>query len=157
MKLIPLTKGQVAAVSDRDYAYVRQFKWSLHSKGYAHRTAVGSNGRPHCILLHRVVAARAGRNTSWQIDHIDQNKLNCQRGNLRQATNSQNLANRGRQRNNTSGCKGVTWDKAKRRWVATIQVAGKQIFLGRFTAKREAYKAYCAAVRKYFGTYACTG
>ena len=59
-----------------------------------------------------------------------------------------NLANRGRQRNNTSGCKGVTWDKARRKWLSPIQVQGRQIFLGRFTQRQQAFCVYQAAARR---------
>lgn len=155
MKLLTLTKGKLAKVSDIDHPHLNQWKWSLHRKGYAHRRGPGPCGPQTCYLLHRVVAQRAGRNMARQIDHIDQDKLNCQRYNLRPATNSQNLANRGKQRNNTSGYKGVTWDKARSKWLAQIQVDGHQLFLGRFTNRRKAYTAYKAAAFHYFGSYAC--
>jgi gluconate kinase len=91
------------------------------------------------------------------IDHIDRNRLNCQRNNLRPATNSQNLANRGKNRNNTSGYKGVTWDKERRKWLAQIEVRGRNRCLGRYDDKEEAHVAYCVALRKHFAEYAYAG
>lgn len=156
MKRLPLSRGKEALVDDIDYRFVSQWKWSLSTKGYAHRT-VSRAGRQVTVWLHRLIAERAGIRLSGHIDHIDRNKLNCRRNNLRAATNSQNLANRGKNRNNTSGCKGVTWDKERSKWLAQIQVCGRNRYLGRYDNKQEAHAAYCAALRKHFGEYAYAG
>lgn len=154
MRHIPLTRGKYAAIDDEDYAFVSQWKWTCSSKGYAYRR---EGPKQLAILLHRVIAERAGCSMANQIDHIDQDKVNCRRDNLRSATNSQNQANSKKPRHNTSGYKGVTWNKSRHKWQAQIRVHGKQITLGRYSDKLEAYAAYCDAQRRYFGAFACAG
>jgi hypothetical protein len=54
-------------------------------------------------------------------------------------------------KNNTSGIKGVTWDKSRKRWVAQIEFQGKHYYLGRFTNKEDARKARESAEKELFG------
>lgn len=155
MKPIPLTQGREALVSDCDYHYLMQWRWcfSKHRSGkggYAVR--IECLPRQRTILMHKVVAARKG--LAGEIDHRDQNKLNNQRSNLRLATRKQNSANRGRNCNNTSGYKGVSWHAPRGKWRAYIAVDGWQHHLKLWKSKREAARAYNNAARKYFGKYA---
>lgn len=76
------------------------------------------------------------------IDHIDQNKINNKIENLRAATKSQNMQNCGKQKNNTSGYKGVHQNKADGKFEASIHINGKKIHLGRFTTALEAFYTY---------------
>jgi hypothetical protein len=155
VKTIPLTKGKVAIVDDVDYGYLMQWTWHV-AKGvrYAARCPrLVDNSNAHIIYMHRVVADRMTLLGSC-IDHIDGNGLNNSRSNLRLATDSQNKANRGPQRDNTSGYKGVTWDKGRRRWHAQIKQQYRNIFLGRFTDIVDAAKAYNEAALKYYGEFA---
>ena len=156
MKRVPLSQGKEALVDDVDYRFVSQWKWSFSTKGYAHRKAL-QGGKQVTVWLHRLIAERAGISMAGHIDHIDRKKLNCQRKNLRTATNSQNLANRGKNRNNTSGYKGVTWDKERRKWLAQIEVRGRNRYLGRYEDEQEAHAAYRAALRERFAEYAYAG
>ena len=88
------------------------------------------------------------------VDHIDGNGLNNQHSNLRIATRSQNLANRGSQENNTSGYKGVCWNKKLQKWIAKICIKGETIHIGCFIDKFEAARAYNIAAGRLFGEYA---
>ena len=76
------------------------------------------------------------------LDHIDGNKINNRVENLRPATKSQNMSNRGKQANNTSGFKGVSFIKADNKYEAWIQVNGKKKHLGRFVDPAIAHEAY---------------
>lgn len=87
-------------------------------------------------------------------DHINNNGFDNRRKNLRPASHQMNLANRGPQVNNTSGYKGVTWDKSRDKWKAQIKVMQKCVFVGRFDDKVEAAKAYNQAAKKHFGEFA---
>ncbi len=109
------------------------------------------------ILRHVIVWAL--HNNEWRngIDHRDRNPLNDRIENLRIATQSQNLANMTIPRDNTSGSKGVQWDKVNRKWKAQIAVRGHVMNLGRFHEKSDAEKAYMDAAIKYFGEFACDG
>ncbi len=89
-----------------------------------------------------------------QVDHINRDSLDNRRKNLRLATNVQNGQNRSKQRNNTSGYKGVSWDKARGRWRAFIQVGGTHKTLGRFDEMHDAVKARRDAEILYFGEFA---
>lgn len=144
MKKILLTQGKNAFVDDEDFQKLNQYKWCFHKLGYAVRR---SKQTGNIVYMHRELLKVS------QVDHKDGNKLNNQKNNLRSCNHSQNNANRF-QRNNTSGIKGVYWDKARKKWHAQIQVNRKMIALGRFTNKQEAGLIYNEAAIKYFGEFA---
>jgi hypothetical protein len=91
------------------------------------------------------------------IDHIDNNPLNNKIENLRPSTQSQNLGNSRIRRNNTSGYKGVTFRKDTGKWQAAVMINAKHISLGSHVTKEEAYEAYIAGSKKYFGEFANDG
>lgn len=88
------------------------------------------------------------------IDHRDNDALNNRLENLREANDSQNQANRGKNKNSTSGYKGVYWDKSSGRWAANIWKNYQKIWLGCHDTPELAYAAYCAATRKLNGEFA---
>lgn len=89
-----------------------------------------------------------------QIDHMDMDRSNNLRSNLRLATNAENNSNRGLQSNNTSGHKGVTWSKSRRKWCAQIKVAQKNVHLGRYDTIEEAVTIRQNATERYHGQFA---
>ena len=88
------------------------------------------------------------------IDHINGLGTDNRLANLRLATDAQTCMNRRVQRNNTSGFKGVTFDKESGRWRAQIQIERKTLRLGRFGSPKHAALAYNGAARKFFGAFA---
>jgi hypothetical protein len=90
------------------------------------------------------------------VDHVDGDRSNNKITNLREATNAQNMRNCGAYATNTSGFKGVTFHKHRRRWHARINIPSKQIHLGYFDTPEEAHAAYCAAAAKLHGEFART-
>jgi HNH endonuclease/AP2 domain len=88
-----------------------------------------------------------------QIDHINGIRNDNRWCNLRLVKKSQNALNRGENKNNTSGIKGVSWYKKYEKWVAQIGKNKKRINLGYFDTKEEAHAAYCEAAIKYFGEF----
>ena len=86
------------------------------------------------------------------MDHIDGNKKNNSAENLRWATISENLCNRGKHKNNKSGMKGVSPHKG--RWQAKITKDGKQTHLGIFNTAEEASVAYAIAAAELHGGFA---
>ena len=91
------------------------------------------------------------------IDHINEIKDDNRFCNLREANHSENLRNRGANKNNTSGFKGVNWHKNTGKWVAKININRKRNHLGYFNDPKEAYKAYCSAANKHHGEFANVG
>lgn len=101
--------------------------------------------------MHRLLMTSP---TGTMVDHINGNGLDNRKENLRVVTNSQNLMNRGKNKNNTSGYKGVLWDKVRNKWIALIGFNNKNIYLGRFFTKNEAAFAYNAKAEELFGEFA---
>jgi hypothetical protein len=117
----------------------------LHS-GY-----LGISIGPKRWQAHRVAwALHHGNWPKDQIDHINGVKTDNRICNLREATNSQNGKNLGLSRANTSGVKGVSFEKYTSRWKATIRVEGKSISLGRFGSIKDAVVARKNAEQHYF-------
>lgn len=157
MLKIPLTQGKFAIVGPRDYKYLMQWKWFYlkhHSgAGYAVRTDY-STGERRTVYMHREILDRMGQVNFMCSDHINKNKLDNRRSNLRPATNGQNQYNQNRRRTNTSGYKGVSLDKRRNKWYARIRVTNRQIFLGCYNNPKEAARAYNEAAKKYHGKFA---
>lgn len=95
-----------------------------------------------------------GENPKFEIDHIDMNKENNKIDNLRPSSRSQNGCNRGLQKNNISGYKGVGFCRVKNKWRSRIMINKKEKFIGYFDTPKEAYEAYKRAARQYHGEYA---
>lgn len=150
---IPLTQGKFATVGPKDYTYLMQWKWCYakdYDAGYAVRTD-RINGQ-RTLRMHRVVLERMGFKDFAESDHINRNGLDNRRGNLRPATRSQNVYNRGKQKSNTSGYIGVSWSEGK--WRAYIRTGGKLIHLGYFDDPKEAARVRDKAALKYHGEFA---
>lgn len=153
MKKIALTQGKFTKVDDSDYIFLKKWKWCAHKSGntyYAVRSLV-VKGNKKTIIMHRIVMDAS---KYFEVDHIDGDGLNNQKENLRVCTHSENLKNRKIGKNNKSGLKGVSWYSRVEKWVAFIEVDGKQIGLGYFLTKENAYKAYCEACIEYHGKFA---
>ena len=108
-------------------------------------------------LAHRLVFLMHHGHLPQEIDHIDGNQSNNAIENLRPATHSQNLCNRGKQKNNTSGFKGVSWHKNKGRWIGRIRINGKLNHLGYFDTAEQAHEAYCQAAKQHHNEFANLG
>jgi len=143
--IIYLTKGFYTLVDNEDYSFLNQYKW-YYKNGYAARH--NPDKSPKHILMHKQIL-----NQSNFIDHINGNKLDNRKSNLRVATKSQNAAN-SRKRKGSSKFKGVYWDKSKNKWKAAIGFKNKRITIGRFSSELEAAKAYNKAAIEYFGEFA---
>ena len=119
------------------------------STGY-HRVRIDG----HMLLTHHVVWALVKGEWPLQLDHEDRDKSNNRVGNLRPATQQQNMGNMGRPRHNTSGMKGVSFHKATGKWQAQISRNGQHVGLGVYVTKEEAATAYEAAAKEHFGEFA---
>jgi hypothetical protein len=90
------------------------------------------------------------------IDHINHIKHDNRWINLRDATNSQNHANQVKPKNNTSGYKGVCWNKQDKKWRAKIEYMYKDIHIGYYTTAEEASEAYKKKATELNGEFSYT-
>jgi hypothetical protein len=91
-----------------------------------------------------------------RIDHINRDRLDDRWANLRACSHSQNMANTGIWKHNTSGVKGVHLHAETGRWRARIAKDGKSISLGLYATPEEAGEAYRKAAIKLYGEFAAT-
>lgn len=152
---IPLTQGQVAVV-DLEDADLAHFKWfaNMGREGSSHYAMRREHEK--AVHMHRVILERKlGRmlEDCEFVDHIDLDTLNNHRANLRLATAAENGRNRGKNKNNTSGFKGVTLHRPSQKWIAHIRVQRKQAFLGYFDTPEAAHAAYCKAAEELHGEF----
>lgn len=159
--IIPLTQGQDALLSPID-ADLAKLPWSARkqTKGFYAVRAQNKPGQMGSVALHRVVFSRVlGRplERREEVDHINNNKLDNRRENLRLATRAEQTRNSSLSRRSSSGYKGVSRQKSSGKWQAQIVVNGKYIHLGVFDDPKDAHAAYCKAATKYFGEFANFG
>jgi len=157
MKEIRLSQGKVALVDDIDFEIVSNYgKWSYCLPtgcitGYARSNKGGSN-----VMLHNFIMQPP---EGMRVDHKDRNGLNCTRENLRLCTNTQNSANRGKQKRDKlqSKYKGPFQSniKHKRNWYSQINRRGEHYYLGTFKTEEEAARSYDEKAKELFGEFAC--
>jgi hypothetical protein len=149
MKKISVSGGRFAIIDDDDYTLISQYTWTYHSAGYAYRTTPRPN--PKMILMHRhVMNAESG----IEVDHINGNRLDNRKSNLRFCTSTQNKANMKIRKDNTTGYKGVSIDKRNGKFQAYININGKRCSLGMYNKLDDAAKAYNKKAVELFGDFA---
>jgi len=154
MKRIFLTQGKVAIVDDDDYKRVSKYKWYANKdlkNYYAKRWSPMQNGKRRIIWMHRFIMSAP---EEFEVDHINQDTLDNRKDNLRFTTRSQNARNQMLSSANTSGFKGVRFDKNRRKWRAEIYIHSKRLFLGNYETQDAAVVAYRQAAIKHHGVYA---
>jgi hypothetical protein len=129
-----------------DYEKVRGYRWRLNGDG---RVFHGKRFKALSRLIMGVTDPKI------QVDHINHNLLDNRKENLRICTGAENTRNMQRLKRNTSGYKGVSWDKNRKKWTAYIHKNNKQIYLGRYQTKEQAAEIYNEAAIKYHGEFAC--
>ena len=156
MKKIKLTKGKYAIVDDDDFDFISQRPWCFHNQGYAVSNKI-INGTQRTFWMHRIInKTPKGKPT----DHINGNKLDNRKENLRTCSCSENRQNRKISKDNTSGFKGVHVSKLKyknkmyRYIIANICAGGKIKYLGSFSNLKDAAIAYNKAATKLHGKFA---
>lgn len=150
-RLLPLTKGQFAIVDEADFAWASQWTWRLSHDGYARR-GKRINGKQTIYTLHRELM---GNPDGMDVDHINGNRLDNRRCNLRVCTRAQNVRNK-RKLNGTNPYKGISWEKQRNKWRARVKAFGVTYDLGFFDDPKAAALAYDEAARKYHGEFART-
>lgn len=148
MKEIILASGDVTQVSDEDYDFLSLLNWFLSGGrgGYAATWIDGKQYKMASIILWRQEIKTP---VGTEVDHIDRNKLNNQRENLRVVTHNENQRNKGLQSNNTTGYKGVHFCRTRQKWSAMIKVRRVLYNLGYFDTLEEAVAVRLKAEEHY--------
>lgn len=139
----PATKGAVALVSPNDADLLSSRCWMTHPKGYIH-----ANG----VKLHReIMQAPSG----LIVDHINHDKSDCRRKNLRLATDAQSVRNRRKlRRNSNPASQYIGVHRNGNGWIARITAGGRRRSVGTFATEVEAARAYDRAAVEFVGEFA---
>ncbi len=131
--MIPLTRGKFVIVDDEDYDHLNQWKWFYDGR-YATRTQ--ERPKRTSIRMHQIIAKHPG-GRKIVTDHINGNKLDNRKKNLRLISQSRNTRN-SRYKKSSSRYRGVAWDKLRKRWKAFAFHGGRIINIGRYDSEIEA-------------------
>ena len=148
MKKLPVwSKGQIVAqtfVSDKDYALLKMYKWSLSSSGYA-ITTITVEGWTKTLGLHSILLPkkRLDDGTVLVVDHVNRNRLDNTRKNLRYVTPTMNARNCSVRSDNKTGFQCVAFRPNKNKWEGYFYAMGKKIHVGLFD---DACSASCAVI-----------
>lgn len=146
MKLVPLTKGYFTVVDDCDYDHLMQIPWRYNNNGYA-ITAQTPNPR---AMHHYILQVPPGK----VVDHINRDRLDNRRSNLRVCTPEENSKNRSKRRGSLSKYKGVSYSRRDKVWAVKIWVGGKNKHLGVYRCEIQAAMAYDVAAIEHYGEFA---
>lgn len=132
-------------LDDVDKYLLEEHTWCINGQGYPM-----TNIKDKKIEIHHFILPKK---TGFVIDHINRNKLDNRRSNLRYATRSQNCMNRGMMKSNTSGYRGISWHKPSKKWQVRISYNHKMIALGTYSDIEEAARVYKNKAVELFETY----
>jgi hypothetical protein len=150
MKEIHMIHGFTALVDDEDYEELSKHRWYCNDEYAIRRRKNGESGNTRNIKMHIAIM---GKVEGLEIDHINGNKLDNQKSNLRHVTRSQNLCNM-KPRGGSSRYKGVCWDSGTKKWRVQINDVGKVKYVGVYANESDAATAYNVAAEQLFGEYA---
>ncbi|MGL5766294.1 MAG: HNH endonuclease [Sarcina sp.] len=134
-------KGEVILVDNDDFKIVSKYCWYISTKGYVY-----SRKNKQHIAMHRILMSPG----ILQVDHINRNKSDNRKCNLRLLTNQQNQYNTKVPVNNKSGIKGIYYNKTCDKWCAQVTINGKTKSLGLFENKEEAILVRNRAENLYY-------
>ena len=149
MKKIQLSRGKFAIIDDSDFDSVSQYKWSYDPKGYAF-TNWGKRPNRRIMYLHRFLMSPV---KGQECDHINQDKLDNRRENLRTCSRIENSRNR-KVFKNLTGFKGVARHIRDGLFSARVLHKGQIYSGGYHKTALEAAKKYNEIALKLHGEFA---
>jgi hypothetical protein len=149
-KEIFMINGKAVLVNDEDFEWLSKFRWRPDKDGYA-RTTYRENGKRVDRFMHRMIMD-APKGTL--VDHINGNKIDNTRENLRFCTYQQNQWNQRIKEGASSVFKGVGRKKGSDSFEARIKIDGKLKYIGMFSSEFAAANAYNYYAKMYFGEFA---
>lgn len=130
-----------------DWEKLKEYYWRESATGYANAMINYKNNRFHRMIFDL-------SDPKIQVDHVNGDILDNRKENLRLCSNQNNSFNRGKNSNNTSGYKGVHFDKDRNKWRASIMHNGKNISSPRrYNTPEEAYEWYVEKSNDIFGEF----
>ncbi len=151
---IPFSNGEFALIDkiDHDLSYM---SWHVSStKKYAQHKITEKSGKRKYTFLHRIIGERMLSRPLTRddfIEHKNGNKLDNRRENLSPITRSEAVQRSKTSLSNTSGYKGVNYNKNRNKWQARIKFHGQTKSLGYYHTPEEAAKAYNKAATELYG------
>ena len=152
---IKLTRGKYAIVDADDFERLNQYKWHWAHPGYAKRLVSDRSGirrRQVGVYMHRMVRTAPD---GMVVDHINREKLDNRKANLRVATRRQNGWNRKfKRKGGKTHYNGIRWDRNKQTWQVRLTINGRRESFGYYADEEAAAKAYDRIAKKHRGEYA---
>ncbi|SRR6266487_400137 len=147
-----MIRGYKVLIDDEDLDYVSSRNWYICQprKGNVESPIYVRESLNTSSFMHRMITNCP---KGMEVDHINGNGLDNRKVNLRICTHHENSLNSKLSRRNTSGFRGVCWDKARKKWIATIGFKGVLRNLGRFDSPELASEAYKSEAKKLFGNF----
>ena len=142
--------GSVAIYDSEDEDIVGKFKWYKNSKGYVFSPPTRDKDS-WCVTMHGLVMMRP---VDCIVDHINGNKLDNRKENLRycnQSENQKNVKKKVRHGKSTSKYKGVSWS-SRGYWQVVVRVDGRLKFIGKYDNEQDAANAASPYFQTYFHT-----
>lgn len=154
--IIYSSRGHPIKISPEDYDHLCRRRWHIGPTGYVCGwervySADKKTSRAKTITMHRLIMKPPN---GMHVDHINQDKSDNRRENLRLCTPLQNTHNQGPRRNSSSGYKGVYWSKKDKRWYVQLHVEKKKSTFGFFKKVEDAVKRYNEVAIEYHGEFA---
>lgn len=148
MKYIELKNGGQVKVDDEDFEWLNEFSWRLNPWGYA-ETRKQKDLKRETLKMHRLINKTP---KGFSTDHINHDKLDNRKSNLRTVTQKENSMNARPQKGHKF--KGTHYNKVEKYWVSYITINGKKTYLGVYATEEEAALVYNKAAKEHFPDFA---